>query len=317
MTNWELIRSTFNDNVGPDAPFTDGYGVSIHGFSSAAQTLRNLVIKECEFSRNRGTHATSNISTGLQIVSRVGDHFSGISIEKSIFSGNGRNGMTLEQTDEGTLSNVSVACSNFEQNGEAGINAFDGGATTHVVIKNSNFIGNRIAGISNSNSVEFDARGNWWNSPEGPSNPILNPDGRMDGVTAGVQYRPWRFSSADCAPSISKKFTFRCELKNRENPPASCQVKGAFCTMSSGESEACSAIDSFAVQCKNDFNLYDRNAPKDIQLDRLSIYGNEGLRKAKLEVKPFKRTPGEFQSTLILDLEKPLFGKCKFVQEGL
>ncbi len=80
---------------------------------------------------------------------------------------------------------AAIAESRFAENG-IGVIA-DTGATPHIVA--SELFTNTTLGVQNLAPVNvLLARGNWWGHPSGPADPIANPAGQGDAVTAGVDY---------------------------------------------------------------------------------------------------------------------------------
>ncbi|HRZ36278.1 MAG TPA: RHS repeat-associated core domain-containing protein [Candidatus Paceibacterota bacterium] len=62
-----------------------------------------------------------------------------------------------------------------------------------TVVLTANLVeGNRDFGVRNQNSVDVDARGNWWGHETGPRHAALNPEGQGDTVSDGVLFEPWR-----------------------------------------------------------------------------------------------------------------------------
>ncbi len=55
-----------------------------------------------------------------------------------------------------------------------------------VVVRNCNFVNNRMDGVQNHTGTSADVRGNWWGSTGGPSGP------GGDGITGPLVYSPWR-----------------------------------------------------------------------------------------------------------------------------
>ncbi len=73
-----------------------------------------------------------------------------------------------------------------------------------IVISESRFIENTGYGVLNQNSVEVDARNNWWGDETGPLHDTLNPDALGDRVSDGVLFDPWR-TTASVAEILSPR----------------------------------------------------------------------------------------------------------------
>lgn len=51
--------------------------------------------------------------------------------------------------------------------------------------------GTGIYGVFNGGIGTLDAKNNWWGDPTGPYNPMLNPSGKGDQISDGVNFEPW------------------------------------------------------------------------------------------------------------------------------
>ncbi len=208
LTNWNIKNSTFNDNVGPNVPYTGGYGMYIEG-----HIVQNINIDCSDFSRNIGMDENDlNVSAGLVFLPFTpGDMYSNITITHSKFDDNPLFGV-LVQPGAGTLmENIALDCDAFERNGY-GIFIFDPGVINGFSINHSNFVGNTIAGLENDNAATIDATKNWWGDPSGPSDsgPGAGDAIKNDWPGSGpVLFAPYRTTSSACpsactpAPSIN------------------------------------------------------------------------------------------------------------------
>lgn len=67
--------------------------------------------------------------------------------------------------------------------------------TTETITLNAcQYEGNSDYGVLNNNSIDVDARNNWWGDASGPFHTTENPEGLGDAVSDGVLFEPWRTS---------------------------------------------------------------------------------------------------------------------------
>jgi len=106
-----------------------------------------------------------------------------------------------------TLTQGNVIEANIIQNNLSGIYVRElvGGWGRIVLGRNkiqwNNISGNGDFGLLLFSGAEedLDARWNWWGDPSGPYHPTLNPEGRGDRVSDGVEFAPWLGSPVRCA----------------------------------------------------------------------------------------------------------------------
>jgi len=72
-------------------------------------------------------------------------------------------------------------------NNRIGIDVFDSTMEAHF----NNIVGNTYLGVENHGSGTADATHNWWGDASGPYHESLNPSGRGDEVSDGVDFEPW------------------------------------------------------------------------------------------------------------------------------
>jgi hypothetical protein len=204
LSNWNIHGSTFNDNIGPDL----SYGMYIEG-----HIVQNLTIDCSEFSRNKDTNDIGSSGLILSPAS-TGDIFSNITITHTKFNDNPNYGVFLQLADGTLIQTMTMDCDEFLRNG-FGLVSFSYGSLINgmvngLLIHNSNFAGNTLAGIGNYNAAVIDATTNWWGSASGPSgvgpgtgDAIINDDG------GDVLFNPFRTTASSCptactpAPAIS------------------------------------------------------------------------------------------------------------------
>ena len=163
-----------------------------------SQPVKDVVIRNCVFKDN-GQAAVKGIDDdtgqGLLISSKSVES-SNILVENSVFEHNKHNGITVYGRSGGTVTDMTVSCSNIVSNPLFGLSTLYEGTPSGVIA---------------------DARYNWWGDAGGPYHPETNPDGTGDTVSDNVDFDLWHTSFAQkelaCGvPPLSVKYDIVFDL---------------------------------------------------------------------------------------------------------